>query len=119
MKLCNYQIVVRWVSTDRVANRVTSNFRSLFKSDQNYLQQKFCKSSPCYGLIREADFAKTILVGKEMLLPFDLTFRDLVAWPPSSLILTSFQAFNVSDGLGRATNLFLEAWTTNRAVMIC
>ena len=91
MQLC-IQIVVRWVSTVGVANRVTSNFRSLFESDQNYLSQKVCKTLPSHdGLIREANFVKTILVAKKC----------------------CCKALDVSDGLGRATNLFPEAWTTN------
>ena len=83
MQFC-IQIVVRWVSTVGVANRVISNFRSLFESDQNYLSQKLCKTLPSHdGLIREADFVKTILVAKKCCCK------------------------------GRATNLFPEAWTTN------
>lgn len=79
VQLCNYQIVVRWESTAGVANRVTSNFRSLLKSDQNYYSRSFVKLAIPWWINPSRWFCQSNPCSKEMLLPFDQTFIYLMA----------------------------------------
>ena len=85
VQLCNYQIVVRWESTAGVANRVTSNFRSLLKSDQNYYSRSFVKLAIPWWINPRGWFCQSNPCSKEMLLPFDQTFIYLFIYLMASL----------------------------------
>ena len=106
VQLCNYQIVFRWVSTAGVANRVTSNFRSLLKSDQNYYSRSFVKLAIPWWINPRGWFCQSNPCSKEMLLPFDQTFRDLMAWPAWPVLAL----FDIISGFQRIR----WPWTCNQ-----